>query len=254
MGTGVLACVALFLGIRSAASWRPILVGNIGMMPAEMRISRDGNLLSVVDYSRSRPIKTILDLKTGELDSFSKSSRNFNNRFDASRSLSARQVSPDGKWRLIFEDDGLADAGNNLLLIEARTGKKRAYIGRRSEIISCGFSSDGQLIYAVTDSQTGGFGGGVQTLDVYRIRDAQKIWSTSYVGPVKWLPDGRIGIVERDGFSWRDEMGKEVQHLPGPLQNSLAWSRGITDWALSPDGNWIYSSELSGAIYRWRAR
>lgn len=63
-GVGVLACVGLFLGMRSAASWRPVRVAaSLGFVPQKLQVSRDGRSLLIKDGQGKRA--GILDFQSG---------------------------------------------------------------------------------------------------------------------------------------------------------------------------------------------
>jgi len=158
--------------------------------------------------------------------------------------------SPDGKRLLAYEMLPMGQAF--LQLYDVQTGKMTARIGESVGFRGFGFSPDGQRIWFVSDRMSGSkepFG-----LQVVRTHDAKILWHSACFGPVKWLPDGRIGLVEGDGFSWRDAAGRQTQHLPGPVLTPGIVPEDLTDWVLSPDGRWIYSCERSGVVRRWRAR
>lgn len=117
-----------------------------------------------------------------------------------------------------------------------------------NEIRGFGFSPDARFIWF-----TGNLGSSPNLIAI-RSANRQIAFGADSTGPVKWLPDNRIGIVTESGFEFRDENGALLQRLPGPFDSTNTPKEVVTDWALSPDGNWIYSAEQSGIIRRWRAR
>jgi hypothetical protein len=82
--------------------------------------------------------------------------------------------------------------------------------------------------------------------------------SSDGAGPVKWVSNTRAGIVKKNGFTWHDGVdaaGRNlIRDLPGPFQPANNTPQAVTDWALSPDEDWIYSAHSDGTIRKWRAR
>lgn len=144
--------------------------------------------------------------------------------------------SPDGKWLLAYEK--WPDRNGFLRRYDVRSGKMVETVNQFTELRSMDFSPNGFFFWWAKDSQ--GY------FEVVRTDTWKWQWGADCAGPVKWLPDNRVGIVKENGFEFRDARGKFLQSLPGPIK--------VSDWALSPDGNWIYSCETSGMIRKWRAR
>ena len=162
--------------------------------------------------------------------------------------------SPDGKWLLASEE---WQGGNSFLRrYDVQSGKMVGTIHQSSAVYgigySFGYSPDGRLFWFVHNDV--GIVRKEVSFNVCRASDWKYLWSAPCFAPTKWLPDDRIGIVQKDGFTWRDITGHELQHLLGPFQPVEYPGIEVKDWALSPDGNWIYSCERSGIIRRWRAR
>ncbi|HEX8464640.1 MAG TPA: hypothetical protein VF627_08480, partial [Abditibacterium sp.] len=87
-----------------------------------------------------------------------------------------------------------------------------------------------------------------------RTSDFQFPGGATCSGPVKCLPDGRIGFVRPQSFDLITADYSSSRVLPGPFDNGRDPARAVKDWTLSPDGNWIYSAHSDGFIRRWRAR
>ncbi len=166
------------------------------------------------------------------------------------KSISQAVFSPDGSLLLALELK--AKASSILRLYNAATGRLIATpIETQLNLVrDFGFSPDGQFIWNTRVA------GGSPNFEATRLIGREIVFSTDSTGPVKWLPDGRIGIVKENGFEWRDSKGNLLTRLPGPFQSQTL--KGlltyVKDWVLSPDGKWIYSCEQSGTIRRWRAR
>jgi hypothetical protein len=159
--------------------------------------------------------------------------------------------SPDGKWILAYEQ--LPDRNGYLRRYDVQSGKMVSVVNQSTEYRDFGFSPDSQRIWFAHESRIR------LNLDVIRTKDSKYLWSADCAGPVKWLPDGRVGIVQTNGFEWRTGSGQKLRRLPGP-------STGVSDWVLSADGKWIYSCEISrtaagqtasnpgGTVRKWRAQ
>jgi WD40 repeat protein len=145
--------------------------------------------------------------------------------------------SPDGKWLVAYEK--WPDRNGFLRRYDVRSGKMVKTVNQFTDLRSMGFSPNGFFFWWVQESSP-------SDLNVVRTDTWNWQWSTQCVVPVKWLSDNRIGIVKKNGFEFRDARGKVLQSLPGPVN--------VSDWTLSPDGDWIYSAETSGIIRKWRAR
>lgn len=161
--------------------------------------------------------------------------------------------SPDGEWLLASEKEQGSHYGQ-LRRFEVQTGKATSSLNQFTSSRSFGFSPDGRFLWFVEEDGYGiKFKFHVAT-NPNSILGATDKWSQSCSGPPKWLPDGRIGLVKPDGFEWRDASGRLLGRLPGPFQSLRVTPSYVQSWALSPDGNYIYSAEQSGTIRRWRAR
>ncbi len=155
-----------------------------------------------------------------------------------------------------FSPDGqsLLTSTGSLLRYDVPTGKLIRLIHRSSQgaggsrIVDFGWSPDGKSFWFVRRSVAEDY----LDFNVLRATDSALLWSAPCAGPSKWLPDGRIGLMEQGGFSWRDASGREIGHLPGPLAGSRLADE--PQWEATPDGNWIYSCEEGGIIRRWRAK
>ena len=148
--------------------------------------------------------------------------------------------SPDAKRLLAYEK--LPDGNGFLRCYDVQSGKMTKTVHQTTDLGAMGFSPDANLFWFVQS-----LGGNSGDFNVLRADNWKWLWSADCAGPVKWLPDGRIGIVGKHGFSWRRASGSRLQQVSGPFAP-------VSDWALSPDGNWTYSVESSGLIRRWRAR
>lgn len=191
-------------------------------------------------YRESKGVIFIWDWNTGNLKK--------RLRYLKPGSLHTIAFSPDGLSLLAFDQS--QQGVNSLRLYDVPTGQEtrvihrggRRVTGTRAEAF--GWSPDGKAIWFVRQDQM------VQFLDfnVVRAADFKPMWSAPCAGISKWLPDGHIGIVQHDGFSFRDALGRETGHTFGPLGNAM-------DWEAAPDGNFIYSAEKPGLlIRRWRAK
>lgn len=188
---------------------------------------------------------SVWDWKTGRLK---KPPQSFDSKDSNLGASSPSVFSPDARWLLV-------DAGP-LERWSVRTGQRKAWVtlvGSDQWLPRYGFSPDSQFVWLVRSDNVRGV---IIDFEVVRVSDSKLMWQTPCSGPAKWLTDGRIGIVNESRFDWRDAKGNLLGSLPGPFQKTtLKGPLGhVTDWVLSPDGNWIYSAEQSGIVRRWRAR
>lgn len=167
-------------------------------------------------------------------------------------------------WRGVLSPDGLSSLRftlspggvNALIRYHVPSGKFAALIARRKTAFGdygsgeCGWSPDGKFIWFVRQDLRGDY----LDFNVVRVADSKPMWSAPCAGPSKWLPDGRIGIMQQGGFSWRDASGREIGRASGPLPGTKAILFGAAEWEASPDGRWIYDMDNSGTIRRWRAK
>jgi len=148
--------------------------------------------------------------------------------------------SPDARSVLIASENTALDR------YETKTGRKIISIVPDAiypNFPLIGFSPDGRLIWFVRQNDLGVMRG----LEVRRASDNKVLWTAPCGGIVKWLPDGRIGLAQKNGFEWRTPSGRLINRLSGPFEN-------VTDWTTSPDGDWLYVANDDGAVYRYRAR
>ena len=165
--------------------------------------------------------------------------------------------SSDGKW-LLTAPQKPRGAAYELNRYDVQTGKKVSFIAHLGDVNAFGFSPDSHFGFSPDGQKIWYLSNG--TLHVVGTLDPQKSWSCPCSGRAKWLPNGHIGIVQTNGFQWRLASGRLIRRLPGPFTNPVPtnnpqnYAQDVRDWALSPDGKWIYSAEQSGTIRKWRAR
>jgi WD40 repeat protein len=147
--------------------------------------------------------------------------------------------SPDGKWFVAADSEGMQDS---LGRYAVRTGKKAQTINPSGSFPHFDFSPDGRYFWFMQ-----GDVGQAKSIIVMDARTWKSLAHIPCSAPVKWVSPGRLGIVQASHFEWLDMATGKHTSLPGPLG-------AVADWALSPDGRWIYSVERNGTIRKWRAR
>lgn len=206
------------------------------LFPANQGVNASWSKLNREVYGEAEGAIFIWDWNSGKLKKRA--------RYGKFRQRAVR-FSPDGKWLLAYERG--AGKAHCLWRYDVRTGTKATLIKKGRDFFDFGFSPDGTKIYFVQSD-------GNLVFQVVRSSDFKPMWGANWAGSAKWLPDGRIGIIQTDGFEWRDASGRVTLRLLGPFNQLKHIKERPADWVPSPDGKWIYSVNLDGAIWRWRAR
>ncbi len=178
-------------------------------------------------YSVDAYVLSIWQMETGR----------FKRRIDYAHSHAQQQIfSPDGKWLLWIESDGVTD---DLYRADVQSARSAPALGKFSDR-ALQFSPDGKY-FLVAGSGDG------ESVTVFDAKTWKQLWSAKPALSARFSLDGRVGIVKNDGFEWREpQTGMLLKTLLNP-------AKGTGQWTTSPDRNWIYAENEKRQIVRWRA-
>lgn len=190
----------------------------------DLEVQPSGNTLFAVIGGTPELIS--FDLESGE--------RNPNRPLPSVYSPGSISMSPDGN-QLAVGGAGMP----TLDLVSTRSGKQDSNLSAYSYVSA--YSPDGRLIYTVD-------GSGVALIAVYDVKSKRKMQEYrvgEWPVPLRISPDGKTGYANsRDSgiIAFDTASGDEINRFMPEYGGNVA------DIALSPDGNFLYVSQLSGDL------
>ena len=129
-------------------------------------------------------------------------------------------------------------------IYDVKTGKRRGVWTYKGVFRNLRLSPDGTLWTAEREKN--------DSIDVYDARTGKKLWGpfegNKTNAPWAWSADSqRLALPKREGVSFFDARNQNFLIL-------VSGARGNQALALSPNGDFLYTLDDTGKIWRWRAR